>query len=42
MTHPTIETGLFGQRLFGADTGSQQRIHFETESRVSDKKERNR
>ena len=42
MTDPTIATGLFGQRLFGVDTGQQQRIHFETESRISEKTERER
>lgn len=39
---PTIATGLFGQRLFGTTTGKQRPMIFETESRISDKTERDR
>ena len=39
---PTIATGLFGQRLFGATTGKQCPMIFDTESRIGQKTERER
>lgn len=39
---PTIETGLFGQRTFDANTAKQSRMDFDTESKLSEQTERKR